>query len=194
MANLKDLIVNGTSRFIGKIYGLVTRAEADENGLNFNTGYVKKGDVLVLDSSNYTTYYNSSTYTLTLPENCYSVHLSPTLFSLTHSSGQFKIYRIIVPNVKNFDKLTIFVQHSYASTSGSYKENSYYSNSYLYLYDSDYDSYNKDLSHCDYIGNGGLKNYYYSGSRSYHSPGNNDGFITLLNVEGTWYYNMDEKM
>lgn len=187
MANLKDLIVNGTSRFIGKIYGLVTRAEADENGLNFNTGYVKKGDVLVINSSNYTTYYNSSTYTLTLPENCYSVHLSPTLFSLTHSSGKFMIYKIIIPNVKNFDKLTIFVNHSYASTNSSGDQvNGIYSNSTLYLYDSDY-YYNSAN-----IGNGGLKNYYYSSS-SYHTPSTNDGFFTLLNVEGTWYYNLDGK-
>ena len=46
MANLKDLIVTGSARVVGKIYGTVTKAIADSSGNNIESTYVKKSDYL----------------------------------------------------------------------------------------------------------------------------------------------------
>ena len=46
MANLKDLIVTGSARVVGNIYGTVTKAIADSSGNNIESTYVKKSDYL----------------------------------------------------------------------------------------------------------------------------------------------------
>lgn len=40
MADLKDLIVHGTSRFLGKIYGKIDMADKDGDGNTISTSYL----------------------------------------------------------------------------------------------------------------------------------------------------------
>lgn len=72
MAELQSLVVTGLSRVVGKIYGLVSRAVSDEKGNRFKDSYIRHG-YLTLTNSNISTYYNSSTYVLTIPNTVHTV-------------------------------------------------------------------------------------------------------------------------
>lgn len=68
MANLKDLIVQNSAKFLGKIEGCIQfadKASADEFGNNIKSTY-RRTEVVTISSVN-DSKYNASTKTLTIP-------------------------------------------------------------------------------------------------------------------------------
>ena len=99
MANLKDLIVTGSARVVGKIYGTVTKAIADSSGNNIESTYVKKSDYLGFNL------FDTKTvdHTLTGAE-LVGFALAGTLVSNTYSTAVAKIKELYNSGTTNYFK------------------------------------------------------------------------------------------